>query len=237
MLTEANADFSIFVFEQIHKLLGVNKGIKLLALGYTDILLSERVLMTLSSRMTDKSPIGAEIAEENEKGEGRRLRLNPTAFYRLFGFETTFIDLYDPSPDALKIDLNEPIPQDFHQKFDAVIDGGTIEHCFNVAQAIANMALATRVGGVATNGNPLFALNHGFYNMNPIFYEKFYEANGFEMCSSFVCQHNSSGLQIWNGFPPDSRTLLMCGERGCEYMVNVFAKKIRHCAKVTWPSQ
>ena len=35
-------------------------------------------------------------------------------------------------------DLNNPIPEELHCKYDAVVDGGTLEHVFNVPVAFAN---------------------------------------------------------------------------------------------------
>lgn len=76
-------------------------------------------------------------------------------------------------------DLNVPlrgIPQ-----FDLVIDNGTIEHCFNVAQAFFNAKALCKTGGIIFHNNPANWFGHGFWNMSPCAYFDFYEANGFSV--------------------------------------------------------
>lgn len=76
------------------------------------------------------------------------------------------------------VDLNEP--QDLGE-FDLVIDPGTIEHCFNIAQAAKNLAEAVKVGGVISQAVPMSMFNHGYYNLNPIWFHDFYSQNGFDL--------------------------------------------------------
>jgi hypothetical protein len=61
------------------------------------------------------------------------------------------------------------------------IDAGTCEHCFNIAQAMLNLSSMVSEGGYIYQSNPLNAMNHGFYNLNPTFYFDFYNSNGFEI--------------------------------------------------------
>ena len=76
-------------------------------------------------------------------------------------------------------DLNEPMH--LHNDYDIVLDVGTVEHCFNIAQAVMNMAELVKQGGYIIHENPANCLNHGFYNLNPTWYHDFYTANGFEL--------------------------------------------------------
>ena len=59
-----------------------------------------------------------------------------------------------------------------------MIDAGTIEHCFNIAQAILNAAQAVAPGGHVFHAPPMTMLNHGFYNLNPTLFHDFYGQNG-----------------------------------------------------------
>ena len=70
--------------------------------------------------------------------------------------------------------LNEP-----HDlgKFDLVIDPGTLEHCFNIGQALFNAANAVKAGGYIFHISPMTMLNHGFYNLCPTLYHDFYAQN------------------------------------------------------------
>jgi SAM-dependent methyltransferase len=84
---------------------------------------------------------------------------------------------------ALLHDLNEPIPADWEEGFDAVVDGGSLEHVFDVRTALSNVMRLARVGGrvfVSTPGSNL--LGHGFYQFSPeLFYRAFGDASGFRV--------------------------------------------------------
>lgn len=78
-------------------------------------------------------------------------------------------------------DLNQPLPADLVEQFDAVIEAGTLEHVFNVPVAIASLMTAVKVGGsifLTTPANNL--CGHGFYQFSPeLMYRVFSAENGF----------------------------------------------------------
>jgi SAM-dependent methyltransferase len=78
-------------------------------------------------------------------------------------------------------DLNMPIPDVLRGRFDLVFDGGTLEHVFNLPQALKNCMEMLREGGrvvMHTPANNLFG--HGFYQFSPeLFFRAFSEENGF----------------------------------------------------------
>lgn len=80
-------------------------------------------------------------------------------------------------------DLNQPVAADMEERFDVVIDGGTLEHVFNFPVAIANCMRMVKTGGhlmlltVANN-----YCGHGFYQFSPeLFYRVLSKENGFEV--------------------------------------------------------
>jgi hypothetical protein len=83
---------------------------------------------------------------------------------------------------SVVLDLNVPVPQSFHGRFDAVIEAGTLEHIFNFPVAIRNLMEMTKVGGMVfltTVANNL--CGHGFYQFSPeLIYRIFSAENGFE---------------------------------------------------------
>jgi SAM-dependent methyltransferase len=79
------------------------------------------------------------------------------------------------------VNLNQPLPPDLARSFDLVVDTGTCEHCFNVAQAFANACDALDVDGMLVHAAPLTRVNHGFWNFSPTLYPDFFEDNGFEL--------------------------------------------------------
>ena len=72
-------------------------------------------------------------------------------------------------------DLNYPQDMGLH---DLVLDCGTVEHCFNIGQAIINAANAVEEGGVIFHTPPISMINHGFYNLSPTVLYDFYTQNG-----------------------------------------------------------
>ena len=80
-------------------------------------------------------------------------------------------------------DLNEPIPATWEQRFDLVLDGGTLEHVFNFPVAILNCMRWLKPGGhliLITPANNF--LGHGFFQFSPeLFYRVLRHENGFDM--------------------------------------------------------
>jgi SAM-dependent methyltransferase len=80
-------------------------------------------------------------------------------------------------------DMNLPVPTPLRGAFDAVIDGGSLEHIFNVPVALANLAAMVRPGGtlfIFTPANNL--MGHGFYQFSPeLMFRVFAEENGFAL--------------------------------------------------------
>ena len=71
----------------------------------------------------------------DESGEYVADTYNDTIFFNKLGFKTvTSLDYSDYEGADLIHDLNNPIPDSLHDKFDFVYDGGTLEHVFDFPQ-------------------------------------------------------------------------------------------------------
>jgi SAM-dependent methyltransferase len=91
----------------------------------------------------------------------------------------TAIDFHG-TEKALRLDLNDPI--DLQRQFDLILDLGTLEHVFNVAQAFRTIHDHTRPGGLMMHGLPFAGwVDHGFYNFNPTFYWDLAAANAYQI--------------------------------------------------------
>jgi hypothetical protein len=104
------------------------------------------------------------------------------ALFRLLGAgEVQALDFSDYEGAQIIADLNEPVPANLHQAFDAVFDGGTLEHVFHFPTALRNAMAMTRVGGtliLSTTANNL--CGHGFYQFSPeLLFNVLNEENGF----------------------------------------------------------
>ena len=80
-------------------------------------------------------------------------------------------------------DLNAPLSEAHHERFDTVIDGGTLEHVFDVRQSLSTLMQLTRVGGSVFLFTPANnQMGHGFYQFSPeLFFRAFAPSNGFEI--------------------------------------------------------
>jgi len=67
--------------------------------------------------------------------------------------------------------LNAELPGELHQRFSCLIDGGTLEHVFDIRQSLKNCMQMVKVGGhliicqMANN-----CMGHGFYQFSPEFF-------------------------------------------------------------------
>jgi hypothetical protein len=95
--------------------------------------------------------------------------------------ELAVLDYSDYEGATLIHDLNQPVPEAWHQCFDAVIDGGTLEHVFDVREALANVMRLTAVGGRVFLSSPANNLcGHGLYQFSPeLMFRVFAPAHGF----------------------------------------------------------
>lgn len=89
----------------------------------------------------------------------------------------TAIDFHG-TDQALKLDLNDPI--DLKRQYNLVMNLGTVEHVFNVAQAFKTIHDHTLPGGLMIHGLPFSGwVDHGFYSFNPTFYWDLAAANNY----------------------------------------------------------
>ena len=93
------------------------------------------------------------------------------------------LDYSDYEGATLLHDLNEPVPLSWHQRFDVVIDGGSLEHVFNYPAALRNSMEMVKHGGklliITPSDNQC---GHGFYQLSPeLFFRAFSKENGYQV--------------------------------------------------------
>jgi SAM-dependent methyltransferase len=84
-------------------------------------------------------------------------------------------------------DLNEPVPASWHEQFDLVFDGGTLEHVFNFPVALKNcMQMVKPNGRFVAVTMPNNWCGHGFYQFSPeLFFRAFSPENGFSVVEMY----------------------------------------------------
>lgn len=93
------------------------------------------------------------------------------------------MDTSDFEGASIVSDLNVPVAERLHEQYDAVIDGGTLEHVFNYPTGLRNAMEMVKVGGrlyLFAPANNFFG--HGFYQLSPeLFHRTLVPENGFEI--------------------------------------------------------
>jgi len=145
---------------------------RVLALGYPDLVATaEEIEALLGVRPTEFTDFGA--------WHGRRHPLPETLHvFRALGATLDCVDIQASRGIERIVDLNFPCALG---RYDLVIDPGTIEHCFNIGQALMNAASAVDAGGAIFHAIPMSMANHGFYNVNPTLLHDFYTQNGWRI--------------------------------------------------------
>lgn len=136
-------------------------------------------------------------------GEVRELGRQPgpwfaePIFQALGASEILSLDASAYQSASIVHDMNQPLPAQYREQFDAVFDGGSIEHVFNFPVAIRNCMEMLKAGGslfIHTAANN--CMGHGFYQFSPeLFYRVFSPANGFQVERMIL--HGSGPYGSW----------------------------------------
>lgn len=118
---------------------------------------------------------------------------NGYAVFSLLGADKVYAsDVSDYEGADYIIDLNYDVSKEYYEKFDFVLDSGTLEHVFNVPIALSNMARMVKKGGRIMFILPCSnTINHGFYSFNPNLFFDFFSANGFSDFSCYLIEESS----------------------------------------------
>ena len=208
---------------------------RLLSLGYPDILADDAALAAaIGSERARALPVHPDTDGITRWHglDGRLERIvESAAFFDALAIDCTVIDIYASRGGERIVDLNGALPDDLAGCFDLVLDPGTIEHCFNIGAAIANVARAVAVGGYVCHFSPMSMFNHGFYNLNPTFFHDFYTQNGFEIALLKGCVGDPLSAKTFE-IPATGRF----ADAPSNSSLVVVAKRVR-AGEAVWPMQ
>lgn len=158
-------------------------GARVASFGYPDIVAPDNdVVRWLGKRECEYRADSEEICRWH--GMEKRRIPDARSFFGAFGCKLDVFDVAEIRGGEIVRDLNEPWNDYFYacgSEYDFVLDVGTIEHCFNIGQAMINMVCMLNANGIIYHGNPFVMGNHGFYGLNPTFFADFYGQPGFEL--------------------------------------------------------
>lgn len=165
---------------------------------------------------------------------------------RLLGAATIqALDFSDYEGADIIHDMNLALPSDMDQRFDIVIDGGSLEHIFNFPTAVLNVMRMAKVGGHVLISNPSNNLcGHGFYQFSPeLMFRVLSPTNGYSMTKMLLTEHDFAHVER----TPERQAVIVrdpkdVGRRalitaGRPTLVRSLAKKTAHIEAFPQPPQ
>ena len=142
--------------------------------------------------------------------DGRRLLEEADGFcepvLRLLGADDVrAVDVSPYQGAAIVHDMNTPLPATLHESCTALLDGGTLEHVFDVRQALKNCMEMVREGGhfiaiTPTNNH----MGHGFYQFSPeLFFRVFSPANGYVIERMLISEEDGTAPRFFDVADPE----------------------------------
>lgn len=151
---------------------------RVLTLGRQRLSVSRRDLVDLWRAHLDE-PVPNELAEIDQS----RPAWAEVLFETLGANTVDSMDHSNYEGATVVHDLNRPIPEFLKNRFDLVMDGGTLEHIFFFPTALKSAMQMVKPGGslvVLNQANN--AMGHGFYTFSPeLFFAALRENNGFRV--------------------------------------------------------
>jgi hypothetical protein len=123
--------------------------------------------------------------------------ISDDSLFELLGFgQLTRVDQSDYEQAEERLDLNcHQTPSHLVGAFDVVVDSGTVEHIFEIGQALRHCLNMAKVGGQIVHLTPSSnAINHGFYSVSPSLYLDFYRDCGCQVQKLWLCRLPKSDL-------------------------------------------
>ncbi len=223
-----------------------NLPYRFLFLGYTDIHAADAWYVSHFGEDAVEKLENRENFEKLREIHGRGSDVSKVPTLRslvslMFGDDVVFdvIDFQTYEGSEMIVDLNLPVADEHHDRYDLVIDNGTTEHVFDYAQALRNCARMCRRRGYVFHAVPMNWPNHGFYNLSPTLFHDFYEDNGFKTVS---CTGKAKALvngveqQLNIDLPPTER-FNFSQINGIEVNLHYLVKKLETVEDFTNPVQ
>jgi hypothetical protein len=168
----------------LHRRVGLRGPV--LTLGNQDVYASHADLEALFREQgcpfAETAPVPHTSASFQEAGGRYRSFVHARTLFAMMGIQDyTDIDLLDADAPTIVHDLNRPVPAGLHDRFNLVVDGGTLEHVFDVRQVMESLVAMCRTSGWIVHLSPASNfVDHGFYSLSPSLFHDVYRANGFD---------------------------------------------------------
>ncbi|MFH1851420.1 MAG: class I SAM-dependent methyltransferase [Candidatus Neomarinimicrobiota bacterium] len=114
--------------------------------------------------------------------------IDDVSFFKAMGFQAVeSCDVSDYEGADHVLDLNLPVPEKFHNSYDVIVDGGTLEHIFNLPQVLKNIFSMLKPGGRIIHLTPSSNfVDHGFYMFSPTLFFDYYTVNRWNIVTNYL---------------------------------------------------
>lgn len=139
------------------------------------------------------------------------------AFLRELGArEVASLDYSEYEGATLLHDLNQPVPQEWDEQYDMILDGGSLEHVFQFPTALASCMRMVKKGGHFVTITPSNNFSgHGFYQFSAeLFFRVFSRENGFSLPLVAFAEARRGGKIYRVDDPAKLRRRVLFGGRG-----------------------
>jgi len=168
-------------------------------------------------------------------------KLSQKLFFSTIGFEkVSTLDVDDYEGANIIFDLNkDETPNNLKNKYDFIYDGGTLEHVFNLSNALKHLTKMTKNRGVVFHSNPCNGyIDHGFFQISPTLYFDYYLSNKYKILYAGIID-KSIGRKTFPVRQDLYRTLDV--DFGVKYtpkgILNFCAQKQNKIDQITTPQQ
>jgi len=166
--------------------------------------------------------------------------INAQYLFSLFGSDQVFSsDSSKYENSDLVIDLNNRVNNKLINKFDNIVDIGTLEHVFDTCSALENYIRMLKKGGYLLIAVPCSnMIDHGFYTFSPTLFYDYFTCNNFKVLSSYLRESSPFIYEYRSKIYSYKRLGLeipFISDRAVEFII--LAKKIKNIKKVKKPIQ
>lgn len=213
----------------------------ILVLGKQDVYLSLNNLQFAAKQMgIELKALNPEEIEISKKPWCSNFKyITDTAFFKALGFTTVkSMDCSDYEGADYIWDMNNVVPEEYHERFDVIFDEGTCEHIFHIPNFLTSICLILKKGGRVIHDTPTAGLiDHGFYNISPTLYYDFYKANDFEInkislfkqASHLVVSHMFEEIEYHPGDFDLHKCYLPDNKLYCTFCIATKVKDFQNC--------
>lgn len=217
----------------------------LLTLGNQDMYATYQQIIAWMKDYNCKQSVPSSIDYSTSAGTAKinaeaKKYIHAKTFFELLGIPAEQyydVDKFDFDKPKILFDMQDEVAHELCDKFNFILDSGTLEHIFDVKQVLSNIVKMTRLNGYVLHIIPTHNfVNHGFYQYCPTLFDDFYTANGFKIVESYIVEIK----QFCNRFYKYSQKqdyLGMYLSPAKRYVSIFLVQKIKEQSKIVNPDQ